>query len=273
MKLVKLQDNTSRQLTNLELLMNTVFGSGVVRKFVPGKYYVVGDKVYVEDDRGNIVIRECIVSGVYYDTNGVGWKDFSIASNKRDGVTNYSEFEPGFFEAGDRQILIDDNTGEAIVYECVIPGNYNEITDDGWKVIPFIKDDYRNNTEIINEMITVYTSEHVAGKTYSPNEIVYVVNEETGGIILYKNASSDDTTNNPPDEPWVVVPITDYLTVNVGDIIFATDRDILEMFGGVNMPDFDDDFITSGDCNCNCNCDGSGSGGNDSNDDIAWEDF
>lgn len=276
-KLVKIQDNTSRQLTNIELLMNTVFGSGIPTKFIPGNSYNSGDKVYVENSDGSISIRECITPGIYFDTDNSGWKDFKVSADAiGQGTGDYGKFTEGEFEKGDIQVLTDDATGEVTIYECVVPGYYTQITEEGWDVIPFIPNNDETNQPLIDSIFNgTEVEEFVEGNTYGPDTIVYVVNESTGGINLYEQTGDTDTTNTPPMEPWSSINPDDYLD-NDSDcnIVYATDQDILEMFGSSEMPDFPE----NGDgCGCGCDHDpnkpGTGTGGDEDEEPLVWEEF
>ena len=265
MKLVKLQDNTSRKLSSIELLMSTIYGSTFPAQFVPGASYRVGDKVYAYDDtKGTIVIKVCTANGVYNDTNGFGWSIFNVVPTDDNKNVDYSEFVPGNeYTAGNKQIVIGD-FGEVTIYECIESGVYDTIKDGGWKNIPF--DNNGDIDGIISTVFNVPMDEYVEGNMYSPDSIVYIINESTGSVTLYENSGDDATNNTPPNEPWVLVDASEYIkhknpTVNIN---FATDEDVREMFGATEIP---------GDCDCGvCNPDNPNKPDNDDGD-ISWEEF
>lgn len=257
-KLVKLRDNTSRQLSNLELLMNAVFGNSNPTKFVPGNEYIAGDKVYVENDDGDIEVKECVKDGVYNDVNNDGWKGFEVsASESKDSTTDSALFSPGNYVVGDRQVVVGDN-GEITVYECIKDGYYSEITEDGWKVLPFSDDTPDENEALLDSTVKVNVSQYIEDETYESGEVVYVVDNTTGSVTLYENTSSSPTSEVPPAFPWDKLNASEYIID--GELRFATDEDIMEMFGVDKMPE----------CDCDDKPDAPPV---PDDDDIEWEEF
>ena len=256
-KLVKLRDNTSRQLSTLELLMNTVFGDGVPNKFVPGNEYDVGDIVYIQNSKGEIVIKECIIPGVYYDVDNSGWKDFEIPVADEANPADNKLFSPGSYVAGDRQVVIGDS-GEITVYECIKDGYYTEITDDGWRIVPFADDTPDDNKALLDSIITLETEQYIQGETYESGDIIYVVDNSTGSVTLYENTGSDPTSELPPTFPWSKLDASQYIIDGV--LKFATDEDIMAMFGVDKMPDCEHDNTLLPDLPDNDN-------------DVEWEEF
>ena len=237
MKLVKIQDNTSRKLTNVDLLVGTVYGNNIPLKFIPGRMYNTGDRVYVENTDGTVSVKECINGGIYTDTNGTAWVEFTIKSE--DGLvghTDYSEFRPDVFEVGDRQVIINDD-GSAMVYECIVPGNYTEITSDGWQEIKFIPGGNSFNKTMLDGMLLTQATGYISAGTYSPLDMVYIVNPD-GSIFVYVHDGDSDTKVDPPNSPWVMVDISSVLPLP-GSLngSFATDEDIKNMFGKTIIPD------------------------------------
>lgn len=259
-KLVKLRDNTSRQLSNLELLMNAVFGSDAPTKFVPGNEYSAGDKVYVDNADGGIDVKECIKDGVYDDVDNNGWKGFEVSASESKESTDSALFAPGNYVVGDRQAVIGDN-GEISVYECIKDGYYSEITDDGWKLIPFSDDTPDENEALLDSTVKVNVSQYVEGETYESGEVVYVVDSTNGSITLYENTSNDPTSEVPPTFPWDKLDSSQYIID--GEIKFATDEDIMEMFGVDKMPE----------CDCDNTLIPDTPGDDSTDDDIEWEEF
>lgn len=255
LKIVKIQNNASRKLTSVDLLMATVYGNNAPTKFNPTRYYKSGEKVYIEES-DSVIIKECTKDGYYASTTDGGWIAFAISQDPIERPVPYGQFIPGNYETGDRQTIYNEATNSVIIMECNASGHYTDTSNDYWEVVELIPGDAETNDRVIEEMFGDTIHEYIPGTTYPSAEKVYVINTDTNEVSLYQNVSIHETTVAPPNKPWVKLEADEHLPQNIGsDIIFATDIDIRNMFGSVLPDDNDRPDAPDGD------------------EDIEWEEF
>ena len=250
--------------------MGTVYGNEAPTKFNPDRYYKAGDKVYLEDENGDVIVKECTRDGVYSTTTEGGWKIYAISQDSGEKPVPYGQFIPANYEAGDRQTVYIEENNSVIIYECITGGYYDQIDEDDWKIVELIPGDGETNDPVIEEMFGDNIYEYVPELTVPSGEKVYIINETTHEITLYQNVSDSETSELIPNDPWVQLEVDEHLPQNIGsDIVFATDIDIRNMFGSI-MPDDDDNDTPGG---------GGGGGGTTPDapscdcDGVQWEDF
>lgn len=89
MKLIKVQDNTNRPISAVEILFNYIFGrDNPPKKFIPGERYTKGDICYIINDHGNVEIYTCEIPGRYDKING-GWRSEDISGTVANTVKDY----------------------------------------------------------------------------------------------------------------------------------------------------------------------------------------
>lgn len=73
MRLIKLQELSTRPVTSMELVTKYMFGDKFPEKFTPSKYYYAGDYVYHVDNHNNASIYYCTTAGTYNTIDSSHW--------------------------------------------------------------------------------------------------------------------------------------------------------------------------------------------------------
>ena len=254
MKLVELIKVSAAQssggsVSNLDLLLETIFGGKIPSMFVPGAKYTAGDKVYVKDEDGNVKIYECLKSGVYDEITPEGWKEFQVegGSSSSGGLaTNPVEFTPGgYYLVGDIvYIKGDDDT--LSIYKCIEEGIHDSVTDGGWENVTYgvlagNLVDEETLKQILNSIFGpgMTPPAFEPGKTYEAGDIVYIIDDN--GIIHIKECIVPGSYPDTNNDGWQNADISNI--TGLGSYRIATDDEIIEMFmvnGGFG-PELPDD--------------------------------
>lgn len=234
MRLVKLQDVSSKQVTAVDLLLNSIFGDKVPTKFVPNNYYRAGDHVYdVDPATGMTIIYKCIRNGTYPSTNSNGFTIFNPSTGESG---EYQRFEEGGTYARGDKVFTTDDDGGVRIFENVIAGTYRDLTDqDAWKEYDFNKDGGMSGVQIDSLLKELFggnfPSRFDPNIEYKAGDNVYVVNPD-GGISV-STCIKDGVYDNTDGAGWKSFD-TSKLTGNsskgIDPSMYATDDDIKAMF-------------------------------------------
>ena len=219
-------------ISNTDLLLTSLFGSNLPSLFVPGNFYEIGDKVYLRNEDGKVVVYECIKDGIYNDVTLDGWKQFIVETNS--GLrSDATKFTPGgYYYEGDIVFTTNPN-GVIVIYQCDVEGRYETITSDGWVNISgnvnTDEDLMKNLVEtVLKNIFGVGStpSEFVPGKEYFVGDLDYVIDDN--GAIHIRECLEDGIYQDTDNIGWGF-----YDTVSIsgnGSLDYATDQEIIDMF-------------------------------------------
>ena len=124
MKLIKIQDLSSRPVSNVELMTGYLFGNKFPTQFIPGNQYNAGDYVYEIKSNGSVSVYYCNISGNHQIISQPNFTHATIPAMIQKELDAFKE-----------SLENNDTSSDVVVNDSIDVDNVPEITvDDSGKI-------------------------------------------------------------------------------------------------------------------------------------------
>ena len=168
MRLVKLQDSSTRAITGLDLLMKFGFGNSTPTEFISGNTYESGQYVYQLNDKGSFDLYLCVESGRYDKITNQGWAYASISSlinqTSTDKVVVSEAVSVDTGDIYDTEYLTLNSDNVTISDDYIV--NVNMTVKDGDRLELYVNDKFISNQDwtiepVMRDLYQITMTKHI----------------------------------------------------------------------------------------------------------------